>query len=352
MNRRRLSVLGAVIAVALVVALAACSTASRSLPTGRAFLPVSVPSTAASTTTSTVPAAEAQCNAQHAETKSLRPLGPLPAPGHMPAGSFMDTIYKRGRLIAGVDQTTLGFGYRDPATGDIQGFDVDLVKEVAKAIFGSADAIEFRAVTSEQRQPAVRSGAVDIVASLMSMTCDRWFGDQPVLFSSEYYAGAQNVLVRSDSPITKVSDLNGKKVCATRTSTSLKQIKDFAPRAIKYSVETRPDCLVALQDGTVDAISTDDTIMWGFQFQDPNTRLLHLDRPDQLHAEPYAMAIAPGHPEFVRFVNAVLERVRTDGTWQRLYHDLVQRFSQRFDPPRVNIPPTATPPAAEYRDEP
>jgi len=51
-------------------------------------------------------------------------------------------------------------------------------------------------------------------------------------------------------------------------------------------------------------------------------------------------------------VNAVLERVRTDGTWQRLYHDLVRSFSQRFDPPRVNIPPTATPPAPEYQDEP
>lgn len=77
------------------------------------------------------------CDAQ----ASLRPQGPLPPPGQMPAGTFMRTIQDRGRLIVGVDQTTLLFGYRDPATGTIQGFDIDMLREVARAIFGNPDAI-------------------------------------------------------------------------------------------------------------------------------------------------------------------------------------------------------------------
>jgi polar amino acid transport system substrate-binding protein len=261
----------------------------------------------------------------------------------------MAKIFENGYLNAGVDQNTLGFGYRDPATGQIQGFDVDLLREVARAIFGTPKAIKFTAVISDQRVPAIRSGAVDIVASLMSMTCDRW---QKVDFSSEYYAGAQNVLVRTDSPIHTIADLNGKKVCATRTSTSLHQIRGFAPHAVLYPVDTRTECLVALENGQADAISTDDTILWGFQFQDPDTRLIPLRTPDELHPEPYGMAISQQHPEFVRFVNAVLEQVRTRGTWQRLYGDLRQRLSQRFDPPRVSIPEVATPPPAVYRTEP
>jgi polar amino acid transport system substrate-binding protein len=328
-------------ALALTCVVAACSSVSGGGATGRALLH-SPTTTTASTTTSTTTPARRQCDTQHLETASLRPEGPMPAPANMPAGSFMARIQQRGRLIAGVDQTTLGFGYRD-ATGQIEGFDVDLLHQVAAAIFGNPNKIEFRAVTSQQRETAVRSGAVDIVASLMSMTCARW---EKELFSSEYYAGAQNVLVRNDSPIHTIADLNGKTVCATQGSTSIVQIRQFAPGAQLDPVATRAECLVDLQDGTTDAISTDDTILWGFQYQDPNTRLLQLATPNQLHAEPYGMAINRSHPEFVRFVNAVLERVRADGTWESLYDALRRRFAPRL------IIPAATPPEAVYRNEP
>src|SRR5438105_307817 len=135
---------------------------------------------------------------------SLRPQGPLPAPGQMPVGTFMRAIQDRGRLIVGVDQTTLLFGYRDPVTGTIEGFDIDMLREVARAIFGNPDAIEFKAATSAQRIPLVKTGAVDIVASLVTMTCDRW---QDVDFSSVYYLAHQKVLVRSGSGIAGVADL-------------------------------------------------------------------------------------------------------------------------------------------------
>jgi polar amino acid transport system substrate-binding protein len=246
----------------------------------------------------------------------------------------MRTIQDRGRLIAGVDQTTLLFGYRDPQTGAIQGFDIDILREVARAIFGTPDAIELKAATSAQRLPLVQSGAVDIVASLVTVNCARW---RDVDFSSVYYLAHQKVLVTAGSGINNVADLGGKLVCATSGSTSIDNIRQIAASAAPYAVATRADCLVALQEGKVDAVSTDDTILEGLHAQDPTTDLL----PQPLTDEPYGMAIQKGHPEFVRFVNAVLEQMRTSGTWKEI--------DQRWLGPTGA---TQSPPQARYRDEP
>ena len=253
----------------------------------------------------------------------------------MRAGTFMQEIQARHKLIVGVDQNTRGFGYRD-ANGRIVGFDIDLLREIAAAIFGSPDAIEFRAVTSAQRIPAVTNGDVDIVASIMSITCDRW---RKVDFSTEYYAARQSVLVRADSSIHHVADLNGKRVCATKGSTSINQIRAFAPGAKLDAVDLRTECLVHLQEGLADAISTDDTILYGFKAQDHNTHLL----PDDLNQpERYGMAINQAHPEFVRFVNAVLEQIRADGRWTMFHRQLEHELGI----------PAAAPPAPAYRSEP
>jgi len=88
---------------------------------------------------------------------SLRPSGPLPAPGHMPAGSTMAAIYQRGYLIVGVDQTTPLLSYRDPVTGRVDGFNVAIARQVAKAIFGDENAIKPVAITSAQRKSAIES---------------------------------------------------------------------------------------------------------------------------------------------------------------------------------------------------
>jgi len=271
-------------------------------------------------------------------TPSLRPVGPLPAPEQMPAGTFMQRIQQRGRLIVGVDQNTTGFGYRQ-ANGEIDGFDVDLLREVARAIFGDPAKIEFVSVTTSERVPAVASGQVDIVASLLSITCTRW---QQIDFTTEYYRTEQGVLVRSNSSIHQLADLGGKKICAIRGSTSIaainKLIKGTGLKATIDPVDLRPDCLVDLQDGAADAITSDNTILDGFRVQDPQTELLSLSEP--IEAERYGMGISIAHPDFVRFVNAVLEELRANGLYEQLYtQDLTTG---------LGIPYVAPPPP-EYR---
>jgi polar amino acid transport system substrate-binding protein len=240
------------------------------------------------------------------KASSLRPSGPP----QVTQGSFMAKIRARGYLIAGVDQSTYHFGFLNPLTGQIEGFDIDMIRAVAKAIFGDPSKVQFKAISDEQRIPDVMSGTVDIVAHTMTITCQRL---QQVDFSSVYFDAHQRVLVLKNSKATSLDDLHGQKVCATSGSDSVARIQ--AHKAIPVQVPYWTDCLVLLQQGEVAAISTDDSILDGLAAQDPWTKLVG----PQLTDEPYGLAISRQHPEFVRFVNAVLEQLRTNGQWAASY---------------------------------
>ncbi len=260
---------------------------------------------------------------------SLRPAGPLPAPAAMPAGSTMAAIAERGRLIVGVNQNTFLFGYRDATSGEIVGFDIDIAREIARAIFGDPTKIQFVAITSGQRIDAVKTGKVDLVASTMTMNCQRWVD---VTFSSQYYEAGQRVLVPRESAVTGIGDLGGKKVCAAAGSTSIIRIGTDPAKPIPVSVPDWTDCLVMLQQGQVEAISTDDTILAGLARQDPTTKLVG----QPFTSEPYGLAMNKNATDLTRFVNGVLARMRTDGTWVSIYGRWLGG--------------SATPPAARYQD--
>lgn len=235
----------------------------------------------------------------------------LPAPGRMPAGTFMHRIQRAGRLVAGVDQNSLGLGYFDPIRRRMEGFDIDVVRAVAQAIFGDRHRIRYEAISTAQRELAIVKGDVDIVASAFSITCKR----RTIMdFSSVYHVAHQRLLVARNSPVTDIADLRGKRVCATRKSTSIDNLAGL--HVVPYPVALRSDCLVALQDGVVAAITSDDAILLGFRRQDPQTKIVG----GSLEDEHYGLAINRAHPEFVRFVNAVLERLRRSGCLAALEH--------------------------------
>ena len=265
--------------------------------------------------------AAASCNP---EASSLRPSGPP----QVTPGSFMATIRTRGYLIAGVDQSTYNFGFLNPLTGQIQGFDIDMIRAVATAIFGDADPdhLHFKAISDAQRRPDIQNGTVDIVAHTMTILCSRL---KYVDFSSVYFVAGQRVLVLKNSSVRNLAGLRGQKVCATAGADSLGPIK--AAKAIPVALPEFTDCLVQLQQGDVAAISTDDSILDGLKAQDPWTKLVG----PRITNEPYGLAISKQHPDFVRFVNAVLQQLRTDGQWAASYARWIG-------------PPVPKPPQAQY----
>ncbi|MBE3074222.1 MAG: transporter substrate-binding domain-containing protein, partial [Actinobacteria bacterium] len=181
---------------------------------------------------------------------SFAPDGPNPAPGAaMPSGSYMEKIKARGRLIAGVSADTLLLGSRNPLSGRIEGFDIDMLKAVSKAIFNNPNKIEYRVITTAQRIPALKDGSVDIVARAMTINCTRW---EQIDFSTVYYRAGQKVLVAKGSQVKTMEDLKRKKVCAPNGSTSMDKLRTF-PGLVPVGSDTHTGCLVLFQQGKVDA---------------------------------------------------------------------------------------------------
>lgn len=278
----------------------------------------------APTTTVASPTFPTCTDAERAQdpTRSYAPTEALPTPGQMPDGGTMAAIQQRGRLIVGVSGDTLLFGARNPLNGEIEGFDIDILKEVAKAIFGEGgeDKIEYRVITYADRLPKLElgpdNGGVDIVAHTMTINCNRWLR---IAFSSEYYAAGQRVLVKIGKGFDSIEQLDaaGAIVCAPEGSTNIDEIRntDKYPGLVVVGKPDITDCLVGMQQGEIDAATGDDTVLAGFAAQDPSTEVVG----ELFTEEPYGLGIGKDNVDFVRFVNSVLEEVRSSGRWSEIY---------------------------------
>ena len=260
---------------------------------------------------------------------SYQPSNPLPTPNTLPAGSTMAKIKKRGRLVAGVSADTYLLGSRNPFTGEIEGFDIDMVREVAEAIFGNENSYQLKVITAAQRIPALEEGDVDIVARNMTINCDRW---KQIAFSGEYYRSGQKILVRKGSKANSISDLAGQKVCAPIGTSSMDNLIKAAPKAVPVGADTHTGCLVLFQQGEVAAITGDDTVLAGLAAQDPYAVV---PKQQAFTSEPYGLGFNEKDVDFVRFVNARLDQMRTNGEWKTLYDRwLRDSLGAAPDPPK------------------
>jgi polar amino acid transport system substrate-binding protein len=260
-------------------------------------------------------------------TASLRPFAT-----RAQADAAVAKIRERGRLLVGLDVGSNLFSFRDPITSQVSGFDVDIAGEVARDIFGSPTAVEYRILSSADRIAALQKNTVDIVVKTMTMTCER---RKQVNFSTAYFVAYQRILAPRMSDIAGPADLSGKRVCVVRGTTSVQRVQQIDPPPTVVSVVTWGDCLVALQQHDVDAVSTDDAILAGLVSQDP---YLHIVGPNMAE-EPYGIGINLSDTGLVRYVNGTLERIRNDGTWDTLYRRWL-----------TVLGPAPTPPAPRYLD--
>jgi polar amino acid transport system substrate-binding protein len=256
-------------------------------------------------------------------TASLRPSSE--------PGPTVEAIRRRGLVVVGIDQNTNPLSFRDPVTGELRGFLVDLSREVARDLVGDPDKVDFRLLTEPERMPAVQNKTVDILTKATTITCPR---AEEIAFSTVYFEGHQRLLVPRDSPVRGPADLAGKRVCSGLATTSIATVARVAPAATIVGVQNFDDCLVALQQGQVDAASTDDSLLVGMAGQDPNLEIVG----PSLENEPYGIGVNKTEEDLVRAVNTSLERIRRDGTWEALY----RKWFSMLGP--------ASPPEPKYRD--
>ncbi|MBT2444730.1 glutamate ABC transporter substrate-binding protein [Streptomyces sp. ISL-36] len=268
---------------------------------------------------------------------SLRPSGA--------DGPSIDAIKARGKLVVGVDQSSYRWGYRDPGTRTLEGFDIDLARALAEDILGDRDLIVFRTIPTNQRIAALESGKVDLVVRTMTINCKRI---QQVAFSTAYFQAGQQVLAPKVSTITGYdSSLSGKRVCTAEGSTAYEALENNSFGAVfkdegdgtkddkdLLTVPNQLDCLARLQLGEVDAVVTDNALAAGQAAQDPAVEL----KGEPFTTEYYGVAAKLGNDDLVRRVNQVLVQYR-QGPWQAAYTKWL----------KADLPGISGPPAPKYK---
>jgi ABC-type amino acid transport substrate-binding protein len=226
-------------------------------------------------------------------------------------GATLQDIKARGKLIAGVKTDFPPFGFMDE-TGTHKGFDIDLAKVLARELFGNAEAVEFVAVTTEDRISILNSRRVDILAATMTITEER---KKVVDFSIPYFMSGQLILVPKKSKILRYGDLAGKRVATVLGSTGDTAIRKLVPTAIRIQLKGTAEALQALKDGRVEAFVQDDVLLIEIEKKNPEVKIADW-KP--FETAPYGLAVRKGDREWLEFVNATLRKMKTSGDYKKL----------------------------------
>jgi len=243
-----------------------------------------------------------------------------------PAGSTMAALQAKGKITVGTKFDQPGFGQKNPTTGQVEGFDVEIAKLIAVGIFGGtpqsvASKINFQEAVSAVRESVIESNTVDLVVATYTINDTR---KQRVAFAGPYYLAHQDTMVKKDDDTIKsVTDLNGKKVCTVAGSTSEKNLRAKAPQAEVTLLPTYSQCAEELSNGRVVAETTDAPILAGL-VQQSNGAFKLINAP--FTDEPYGIGLKKGDQAFRDFLNNTLEKIEKDGQWATAYKDTLGKL--------------------------
>lgn len=250
-----------------------------------------------------------------------------------PEGSTMAELAEAGKITIGVKKDQPGIGFEVPGEDMPEGFDIEIGRIIAGALGIDDAGITWKETISDNREPFLQNGEVDIVAASYSITDER---RQLVGQAGPYYVTGQQLLVREEDKdtITTPEDMSGIKVCSVEGSTSLATAED------EYAAEPVPlptysECVEQLQNGTVDAVTTDGAILLGYAAEDPDA-LEVVTEP--FSEERYGIGYQePGDTEMCQFINDTLKQSFEDGTWEEAFEaTLGQSGVETPQPPELD----------------
>lgn len=222
-------------------------------------------------------------------------------------------IKDRGVLKAGVKVDVPKFGYKDPKTNKIEGFEIDLTRAIAAKILGDENKVDLQAVTSKTRGPLLDSGEVDIIAATFTITDER---KKSYDFSEPYFTDGVGLMVKKDSGIKSLKDMNGKKIGVAQSATSKKAIQDAADKLVIklqfLEFGTFPEIKSALDAGRVDCFSVDGAILYGYL--DDTTVILD----DRFSPQDYGIASKKGNTGLSKIVNDTIAGMKASGEMDKL----------------------------------
>ena len=245
--------------------------------------------------------------------------------GRAEAQSTLEAVKKRGRLVAGVKTDFPPFGYLD-AGGKNLGFDVDVAHHFARALFNDENQVELVAVTTASRIPFLQTGKIDIIIATVTVTEER---RQVVEFSNPYFLSGSLLLVPKASPVRGLEDLAGKTVAVVQGAIQDKDLEQLLPETKRITFGKISEAVLAVTGGRADAFAYDDILTLMLAKENPDLKAV--GKP--FIPRPFGIAVRKGDLEFIKWVNAELARMRSDGTYARLWKKHLAEFESRLIKP-------------------
>ncbi|HET8717062.1 MAG TPA: glutamate ABC transporter substrate-binding protein [Nocardioidaceae bacterium] len=248
------------------------------------------------------------------------------------AGTTMAKLADSGKVTIGVKFDQPGIGFLEPGADAPSGFDIEMGRIVAGALGISDENINWKETVSDNREPYIQDGTVDLVIASYSITDER---RQVVGQAGPYYVTGQQLLVREEDKdtITSPEDTKGKKVCSVTGSTSLQRMEDeYGANPVPFS--TYSECVDQLENGTVDAVTTDGAILLGYAAQNPD-ELEVVGEP--FSEERYGIGFKKGDTAMCQFLQKTIKQSFEDGTWAQAFEStLGQSGVETPEPPTVD----------------
>lgn len=303
MRTRRLRVLGLV--MILMLLLAACGGGEEAEEGGATSEPAGAASEA--------DGAEATVGADAEGVQALRDAGSV-------------------RIGIKFDQPLFGV---DTPSG-VEGFDAEIAKLMVEGIFRDGDPeshIEFTEAVSANREPFLQNDEVDMVIATYTMNEER---DQVVDFAGPYYTTGQQLMVPEGNPegIQTPEDLNTGDLttCSVEGSTSLQNFLELAPDADIITFDTYSRCAEAMNDGRVDATTTDGAILFGLIDQFGGFEVVG----EEFSNEPYGVGIPEGATDLRLYLNERICQIQQNGEWDEAYENTVGTVAETPEPPPID----------------
>ncbi len=222
-------------------------------------------------------------------------------------------LCEAGKIRIGVKYDQPGLGFKS-ATDDLPtGFDVEIAKLLAADLGIDTADIQWVETISDNREPFLEEEKVDLVLASYSITDDR---RKVVGQAGPYMVTGQQLLVPADSDVESIDELRGKEVCSVTGSTSIERINEKGAKGVGF--ESYSECVAKVLDGTVEAMSTDGTILAGFAaLNEGELKVVG----EEFSEERIGVGYTKTYPEMCEFINTSLEESFEDGSWEQAFED-------------------------------
>jgi glutamate transport system substrate-binding protein len=228
-------------------------------------------------------------------------------------GTRMRELAEAGKIVIGVKYDQPGLGFKDAAADVPSGFDIEVAKLLVAdlGIDPASASVTWEETISDNREPFLESGKVDLVLASYSITDDR---RKVVGQTGPYMLTGQQLLVKADSAVESIEDLAGKEVCSVTGSTSIDRITEKGAKGVGF--DSYSECVQKVLDGSVEGMSTDGSILAGFAAQNEG-ELKVVGEP--FSEERIGVGYGLEHPELCGWINSVLEESFDDGSWEEAF---------------------------------